>query len=153
MKSKYFITTFYSCFVFVLSCNKEKWRDIELISPNGKQTITIITKGNERFIMNGSYSELPNSNYAKVSIEKVDRLGDEIGICWNKNGDGWELISLYSELLENKLNTTKFRIKDGIDLDSNDIPTVKKYFNKDCDLVYPRGDLIRPGNGTKIKYK
>lgn len=145
----YFIVMSFFCLV---SC-REKWKNIELISPDGKQTITIITKNNDRFIMNGKHNKIRDSNYAKVNISNVDRLGDEIGICWSESGDGWQLISLDSKVIENKLDTTKFKISGGIDLDSTGIPTVKKYFNKGCDLIYPRGDLIRPGNGTKIKFK
>lgn len=155
MKTIYYFTYYFFLLYlfFLISCDREKWRNIELVSPDGKQRITIITKGNERFIMNGNHSKIMDSLYAKVDISNVDRLGDEIGICWDDNGKGWQLISLYSTVVENRLDTTKYKVRGGIVLDKRGSPTVKNYFNRGCDLLYPRGELIRPGNGTKMKFK
>lgn len=153
MKSKKNIFLYCFLFVFLLSCHKEKWRNVQLVSPDGTQTITIITIENRRYIMNGNYDTISKTEYAIVDISRVDRLGDEIGVCWKVNGHKWELISLYSELIENKLNKKNYSVSGGIDFDRSGIPTAKKYFGKSCDLIYIRTGLVRPGNGTKIKFK
>jgi len=138
---------------FFAGCSSNRWRKVQISSPDDKNHITIITLGDERYIINGKHENVPKSNYALVDISKVDRLGDEIGICWNQNGYQWELHSLYSELIESDLDTAKFKVYEELDKDDKGIPSSEKYLNRGCALVYLREKLIRPENGAVVIFK
>ena len=101
-----FLTTF-----TITSCKqeqKEKWRHVEILSPDKTQVITIITKSNRRYIMDGIHSVIPKDNYLLLDISQVDGLGDAIAVCWNDSGYKWKLDNAYAKLVENKLDTTDY---------------------------------------------
>lgn len=138
--------------VFVVSCDNNKWRNIEIISPDNSDTISIKTIENKRYIFNGTSDEVPEK-HALLDISNVTELGDEIGVCWDKDGYRWKLISFYSEFEYNKLDDTKFYIQDKALVDDRGIPNHKEYFEENCVVIYPKGDIIRPKNGAKLIYK
>tara|TARA_R110000868_G_scaffold399453_2_gene673196 strand:+ start:81 stop:503 length:423 start_codon:yes stop_codon:yes gene_type:complete len=135
------------------SCQSDKWKEIEIISPDNKDTISIITIEDKRYIFNGGSDKIPKKNYALLNLRNVTELGDEIGICWDKDGFKWKLNSFYSELISNGLDTTNFYVQKKLLLDERGIPDNKEYFKKSCVVIYPRANIIRPNNGAVLKYK
>jgi len=137
-------------FVFI-SCNNkkkkiEKWRHVEIYPLDKSQVITIITKGNKRYVMNGVHSEIPKEDYLLLDISKVDALGDGISVCWNDSGYRWKFRSVYATIIENKLDTTKFIYYQR--LGKYGEPISAGYKKKNCGGVMirehqqPRGNLI-----------
>lgn len=153
MKNK---TLFLVSFIFILnSCiqNKthEKWRHIEISPMDKSQTITIITKGDKRYFINGKHSTIPNDNYLLLDLSKVAPLGDGFSICWNdSNGYRWKIASTYAKIIENKLDTSKYHYYQPIRKD--DPPVSIGYKEKNCGNLLirenrePWGDLV-------VKYK
>ncbi|NQX80682.1 MAG: hypothetical protein HRT66_01635 [Flavobacteriaceae bacterium] len=138
--------------IFMISCQDNKWRNVEVISPDNLDTLSIKTIGNKRYIFNGTYDNIPKE-HALLDISDVTELGDEIGVCWNKDGYKWKFISFYSEFEYNKLDSTKFYIQNRIKIDNRGIPNNKEYFKEGCVVIYLRGNIIRPQNGAKLIYK
>ena len=137
--------------ILITSCNN-KWRDIVVVSPDGSDTLSIKTIKNKRYIFNGASDNIPDK-HALLDISNVTELGDEIGICWNKDGYKWKLVSFYSEFKYNKLDKTKFYIQDKAIVDDRGILNHEEYFKERCVVIYPKGDIIRPKNGAKLIYK
>jgi len=138
--------------LITISCNSDKWKRIEILSPDKGDTISVITIENNRYIFNGNSNKIPINNYALLSTKNVTELGDEIGICWNKYGYKWKLNSFDSEIISNNLDSSKY-VVEGKKFDENGIPDHKEYFNDGCVVVYPRGEIIRPKNGAILIYK
>lgn len=149
-----FALNLYFLLVLLSSCNSNRWRHVEIISPDTTDTISIITIENDRYIIPGSYSQIPKANYAKVDISTVDPIGDEIGICWKENGYKWMLVSAYSNLVENKLDTTNFKILKGLKLDEKGYPTFAPFDNKiKCASIMVRENQIEPTSNGFLLYK
>jgi|SRR5690554_325176 len=138
--------------LLIISCNSDNWKKIEVISPNYSDTISIITIKNKRYIYNGSSDEIPEE-HALLDISNVANLGDEIGICWNKNGYIWKLSSFDSDFKFNNLDTSKFHVQEKVLLDAKGIPDYEEYFKENCVVIYPRGEIIRPKNGAILRFK
>ncbi len=139
--------------VISISCNKkrevEQWRHVEISPLDKSQVITIITKGNKRYIMNGVHSEIPRDNYLLMDISKVDPLGDAISICWNDSGYRWKFDSTYATLIENKLDTTKFLFFKPLGRYGEPVST--GYTADNCGDVMIR-EYQQPGGNLKITY-
>lgn len=137
--------------LLVICCKSNKWRDIAIVSPNGSDTLRIKTLKNKRYIFNGIVDSIPEK-HALIDISNVTELGDEIGICWNKDGFKWKLVSFYSDFKYSKLDKKNYYIQDKPIIDDLGIPNHKEYFKENCVVIYLRGNIIRPENGAKIIY-
>lgn len=136
----------------VLSCNSNKWRNIEIISPNYSDTISIVTIENKRYIYNGNSDKIPDK-HVLLDISNVAKLSDEIGICWDKDGYKWKLSSFDSDFKYNDLDTSRFYVQEKVLLDDNCIPDYEEYFKEGCVVIYPRSEIIRPKNGAILLFK
>jgi hypothetical protein len=96
------------------------------------QAITVITKGDIRYIINGSHNRLPDTNYIKIDISQIDPVGDEIGVCWNKSKYRWEAVNHNSRIIENKLDTSQFKFNISWEVDDRGIPNSAKYHQDMC---------------------
>jgi hypothetical protein len=137
----------------VLSCtNTKKWKNTIIESPDKKQSITIITKGDIRYIMNGRYKEIPEYNYIKLDISKISPIGDQIGICWNIDGYLWRIVNDDSRLIENNLDSTLFDFKKSLEKDKYGAPTFREYLNENCVQISIREERVVPKNGAILTY-
>jgi hypothetical protein len=130
------------------SCNKPNRTNFRIYSPTKEQCVTIITKGKTRFVINGEHKTIPNSNYIKVDISQIDRIGDEIGICWKNEVYEWEIVNHQSKIIENKLDTLKYRFNTRWENDERGIPNTKKYRKPKCATL----DLLRMKCLPKTEY-
>ncbi|CAM1360314.1 conserved hypothetical protein [Tenacibaculum litopenaei] len=138
--------------IFTLnSCKKnkpqEKWQHIEISPKDKSQLVTIITKGDKRYIMNGTHHKIPNDDYLLLDLSEVDRLGDGFSVCWNEsNGYKWKIASSYAKLIENKLDSSKYLYYQPIK--KNDLPISIEYKECNCGSLLirenrkPWGDLV-----------
>lgn len=148
------------CFVVLfslsnfISCtpkrNIEKWRHVEIQPIDGSQSVTVITRGDKRYIINGKQDEIPDDGYLLLDISKVDRLGDAISICWNDGGYKWKIASAYAELIENKMDTSNFLYYQP--LGEFGEPVSLGYTGENCGGTLIREDSKPRGNFI-IKYK
>jgi hypothetical protein len=131
------------------SCAKSTYN---IYSPNKRQCITIITDKNIRYIINGCYSRVPESNFIKIDLKIVDRgAGDEIVGAWEKDNFKWLIIQDKAIIIQNKLDTTLYKFRDNFPVDENGIPTLKVYNGKGYfELVFDYSDLVH-SKGAVIK--
>lgn len=126
----------YKLFLVIISvivfsgCNRERFF---ICSKDEDQCITVINyKGEKvRYIIPGKHYTAPNRDYIKMDISKIDPIGDGVWGCWNEN-EGWELVVEKAVIIENKLDTSKFKFYDKLPRDDWGVPRETKYKNKNC---------------------
>lgn len=140
---------FFMILLTFVSCNEsntERWRHVEISPKDRSQTITIITKDDKRYFMDGKHIDIPDSGYLLLDISEVDPLGDGVSVCWNDSGHKWKIASAYAHLIENKLDTSKFLYFESKGKSGE--PTAMGYLGSNCggilirENLKPRGDVI-----------
>jgi hypothetical protein len=128
-------------------------KNFRIYSLDKEQCVTIITYGNNRYIINGKASSIPKSDFVKLDISGIDKLGDGIGICWKNEKYEWQISNDNSVILENKLDTTKYKFITSWEKDEFGQPNTKKYLEPNCGTL----DLLSmdryPENGNLIVEK
>lgn len=117
------------------SCNIPNRTDFRIYSADKKQCVTIITKGEIRYIINGKHSLIPKTNFVKIDISQIDPMGDEIGVCWKNKNYEWEIVNHSSKVIENKLDTLKFKFNTSWENDDGGIPNSNKYHKANCGAI------------------
>lgn len=149
--------TYLLLFAVVLfsSCTNDKWRHVEILSLSNDQSITVITIGSARFIMDGKHEQVPESGYAHFDISTVDPIGDEIGICWNKDGYKWKFMSEYATFISSSLDSSMFFVQKEIRKDSLGSPEIREYFERGCVLIAIRENSMRSSEAenTVVMYR
>lgn len=139
--------------ILLFSCGQEnrleKWGHIEISPLDDSQVVTVITKEEKRYLMNGRHKDIPDDNYLLLDLSKVDRLGDGFSVCWNENGYKWKIASAYARVVENKLDTTKYLYFQP--LGNYGQPTSEGYSGKSCGEILIR-EKIGPNGDLKVKY-
>ncbi|GAB5475722.1 MAG: hypothetical protein Mars2KO_38210 [Maribacter sp.] len=112
------------------------------------QCISVITIDDSRFFINGEFEKVPDSNYIEVDIKNITRLGDEIGVCWKTGDYEWEIVNHRSKIVENKLDTTKYKFNTSWETDERGIPNSKKYHKPNCGTIGT--DTMKVYDGNEI---
>ncbi len=122
---------------------------VYLTSKDKSSTITILIKGNMRYIINGKKAKVPKVNFVKLNIENINPLGDALQVCWDEDGYFWKLINNNAVILENRLETGKFFFDTELPKDQRGIPTQKDYVKNNC-IVYDfhRKELLFDAGGN-----
>ena len=132
------------------SCNSKN--DHFILYPKDRTlSITVITEGQIRFIINGEHNQIPEENYIKINISKIDPIGDEIGVCWDSGKYEWEVVNHGSRVIENKLDTTRFRFTTSWDIDNRGIPNATRYHQEMCGTTGT--EYFSPRNGDNLVYE
>ncbi|RZK53476.1 MAG: hypothetical protein EOO87_12840 [Pedobacter sp.] len=106
-------------------CNKSAKH---FYSADKSKCITIITKGDIRYVINGYFDAVPDSNYVKISLDKIDReTGDQIVGCWNRENLQWIILMDKAVIIENKLDPKRFVFKENFPMKDFGIPTLENY--------------------------
>ena len=87
-------------YLTLLNCSSKNC--IYISSPNKKQYITVISENNCRYIINGKHRNVPKTNYVKVDLSQVDKIGDGLAGCWENSSYKWLIINDQAIILENK---------------------------------------------------
>lgn len=116
----------------VYSCDRKR---LIIASEDKNQYITILTykKTKTRYIINGKYYLLPNEGYIKIDVKEIDPIRDGLWGCWINNG--WELTNEKANVIENKLDTSKFKFYTKLPRDKWDIPRETKFRNESCFIL------------------
>lgn len=138
--------------IFYSSCKQrieEPWRHIEVCPIDKTQIITVITKGDKRYFMNGKHDDVPNDGYLLLDISQVDPLGDGVSVCWHDSGHKWKIASSYALLIENKLDTSKFLYYQP--KGKNGEPISEGYLGDNCGGILIR-ENSKPRGNVIVKY-
>lgn len=125
-------------FIFILlGCNHRKYERILYVeSPDSSNVITILTRNDIRYIIDGKYKNVPNTDYVKLDISQITDLSDELGICWNtEDGFKWRLVNHKARIMENKLDSHSFDFKEELEKDERGVPTMKEYLSDNCTRI------------------
>lgn len=90
---------------------------VHLYSRDRKKCITVIKESKEiRYMIDGYKKTIPKSNYIKIDATHVDKWIYGYEGCWTDGKYKWSLLLNPSEIiLENKLDSTKFKIYNKFD--------------------------------------
>jgi len=116
--------------MILTGCNNKSI--IYFYSPDKSQCVTLIDEGKFRYIANGKINGLPKENYVKLFSENVPVFGDAFYICWKNTKYEWDIVIEHYEILESKLDSTKFRFNTSLPSDERGIPTPLKYSKNGC---------------------
>lgn len=117
--------------VFVLAgCGKNQ--TLYFYSLDKSQCITVMDKGDVRYVIDGKHSKVPTSDYVKLNISRIDRVRDVIYLCWQTEEYEWDLVSNLSVIIESKLDTARFRFNNELPKDERGIPHQKKFSKGNC---------------------
>lgn len=114
------------------SCGRKR---LVIVSEDKSQYVTILTykKTKTRYIINGKYYLLPNEDYIKIDVKEIDPIGDGLWGCWKNNG--WELTNEKANVIENKLDTSRFKFYTKLPRDKWGIPRETNFRNESCFIL------------------
>ncbi len=112
--------------------------------------LTIINKDTIRYEIPGKTFEIPKTNYAKLNVGQIDELVDGIWICWLK-GNKWDIVVHGSEILENKLDTTKYFFSTQLPEDDRGIPHETKFRQDNCAIFDFYSMNLSPNKGAIVE--
>jgi len=135
--------------LYLSGCNKTKV--LYFYSPDKTQCLTVFNVDSFRYIVNGKTRKLSESEYVKLDMQNVDQLGDQLYICW-KGKYLWDVTINKSEVLEQKLDTTKFHFNTRLPIDEHGIPTEKKFRGENCAIFDFYSMKLSPNKGAIVEY-
>lgn len=125
---------------------------VRLYSLDKSNCVSIITEKKIRYVIAGKNETLPDTNYIKLDISDITELDNEVYICWLKN-KGWDMVVDKSKILENRLDTDKYKFNNQLPTDTTGIPTPIKYSKENCAVFdYYEMKLI-PNQGAIVEIK
>jgi hypothetical protein len=126
---------------------------IYIYSIDNDDCITLIREGDKHlFIIAGKTKEIPDSNYVKIDISKMD-LAEGLNVCWcDSSGFIWEVIKTNSKVLINKLDTSKYHFDTVLPLNKNGVPTEMKFRRKGCATILLNSKKCSPPSELYIDW-
>jgi len=124
---------------------------IHFYSLDKTQCITIITEDTIRYVIDGDYRTLPDTNYIKLDISGITKLGDGVYMCWKNDLYEWEVVIDKSKIIESRLDTNNFSFKTQLPVDDRNIPTEKKFRGENCAIYNYYLKKLSPDKGAIVK--
>ena len=125
---------------------------IYIYSPTQKDCITLIREGEVLYIIAGKKSLDVDSNYVKISLDKMD-LADGLNVCWYDSGKYvWEVVKVNSEIIENKLDSNLYKFNTVLPIDNRGIPTERKYRKEGCATILLNSKQCSPPSELLIEW-
>ncbi len=118
----------FSIFVFT-ACGKYTYH---VYSPDKNECITFIEEGNFQYIFDGYATSIPEANYVKLDVREVPELGKEIACCWKNDLYEWSIIIDDAIIIENKLDSTRFKFGNRMPINKNSNPTYEGFAGNGC---------------------
>lgn len=141
------IIVFLALFTFLAGCGKEQ--RIFVYSMDKSQCITVFNYDGIRYVVDGEYAQIPDTNYVKLDISHIDPLGDGLHICW-KGGSGWDAVVHNSRIIEMKLDTVRCSFGTELPTDSLGIPNEMKFREDNCAIFDFYRMKLSPNKGAII---
>lgn len=115
---------------FSVSCKKSIYH---VYSPDRSQCFTIKEGHTERYIIPGRVTFVPETNYIKLRIDPVVAENDELVGCWRGSKYELQITINNARVLENKLDTNKYRFSNKLPIDPQlGIPSIKRLIKTNC---------------------
>lgn len=110
---------------------------VYLIQKDTSQVITVFSdySTKRRIVAVGRHNSIPQESIILLDISEIPELGDELGVCWNTNENGWELVNDKATVIENKLDSSKYVFQKSWPRDEKNIPTPIYYWKDNCFTV------------------
>lgn len=138
-------------FAIMFGCGKNEI--IHFSSLDNAQSITVINKGELRYVINGLHEDIPDSNYVKLNISNIDPIGDGFHICWKDSDYEWSVVVHNSEVIDSTLDTTRFSFNVSLPLDDRRIPTELKFRQENCAIYSFSLERLSPDQGAIVEIK
>lgn len=101
----------------------------------------------------GETESVPDEGFVQLDLSNVPVDGDQLGGCWSNGSavsDGWVLYCDFSEIVESKIDTSRFIVKTSFPTRAEGIPTSEPFSRENCfdfgydngNITFPRGDVI-----------
>lgn len=91
------------------SCSQNISSVIKIVSKNN-QVISVISKDSIRYIINGDFDYIPKDGFVKLGISNIGADNDAFFGCFDDNLNQWYLINPYSSIIENRLDSSKYKV-------------------------------------------
>ncbi|MFZ1288493.1 MAG: hypothetical protein WAR79_00260 [Melioribacteraceae bacterium] len=137
--------------IFISGCKNKS--TIYFYSLDKSQCITIISEYDYRYIIDGKHDQPPDTNYVKVHLKDRNSMWDGFHVCWNNEKYEWDAVVKNSEILESKLDTTKFNFSTKLPIDERSIPTEIKFRKENCAIYSFYSKKLSPDQGAIVIYK
>ena len=119
-------------------------------SPDGKQSFTVVKKGDYRYIYNGDSWIFPDTNYIKIDVSDVESYKDFLTGCWKDKG-GWEIYLPDSDIIDSMLDTTKFSFNSRYPKYPNGEDNLTKFNENKCFRFDFLTEKLSPNKGALVK--
>lgn len=140
---------FFIKILFIISaCKSEKITHV--YSPDNDQCLTVITKGNIQYLIDGEHSKVPEKNFIKLDISEIDLAGG-LYICWEDSVYQWQAIINEARIVKLNLDSTRFSFKTELPKDQKGIPTAEKFSEPNCGKVSLRSGIVFSPTKTTVK--
>jgi hypothetical protein len=115
----------YTCYLSYAKCSLFiKYADRCAKSPDFVPA-PVIHKKNEKKLERNVATGTKSGDFAQQGI----------GICWKNENYDWEIVNDESKVLENKLDTLKYKFNTSWEKDNFGIPNTKKYVKSNCGTI------------------
>ena len=120
-----------------------------LISPDGSQKITILSQGRTVYVSNGrGINEKENYVVFKLLVPGID---ESIFGCWRTSSYEWSVLLPGAEIVENKLDTSRFKVIIDLKYGEKGYPMVEKFHEENCFEFDRIVGIIRPKGYTSVE--
>ncbi len=141
------ISLFIVFILITIGCTRYPKR-MYIYTPNKNQCITVFNLEDYRYLCVGEVKRIPESNYIKLDVSRIDEIGDGIHILWKKNG--WDVVVRYSILIESTLDTTCYKFSNKLPIDDKGFSTEEK-FRQDSAAIFDYYLMqLSPQNGFAV---
>ncbi|WP_096431566.1 hypothetical protein [Labilibaculum antarcticum] len=136
--------------ILMISFSCSRGSKIKFYSLDKDNCVTVLTKDTLRYVIAGDYDKVPDTNFVKLDISKITELGDGVWICWLEN-QGWDIVVDKSIIIENKLDTVKYRFDTNLPVDEREIPTEIKFRQENCAIFDYYLMKLSPDKGAIVE--
>lgn len=143
----------YFCLVLLVTFSCGKNQTVKLWSMDKSQCITIIDQGDHRFLINGNYDYVPNSNFVELDMNNVGSLGNAVHVCWGENVYEWSVVVNNSEVIQSTLDKSKFNFSASLPLDERGIATELKFRQDGCAIFDYYSMRLSSNQGAIVEIK
>ena len=119
------------CLLIFLMCSCNG-RTVHFYSLDKSQCVTVIDRGDIRYVVNGKHKKIPNSDYIKLDMSNTDRILRDFRICWKNELYQWKVVVNNAKVVESKIDESRFVFSSELPNDDRGIPTEIEFRQDNC---------------------
>ena len=143
----------FALFIALLITGCKNRSTIYFYSLDKSQCVTVISEYDYRYVIDGKQDQLPDTNYIKLLVKYRNTLHDEFFVCWKNDKYEWDVVVINSEVIESKLDTSRFNFNTELPKDEREIPTALKFSKENCVEYDFELNRLFPNKGAIVEYK